>query len=93
MNDNLSGDMANMNSAFEEMQLQAFERMEQPLRDGAQYITGTVIPILTGWVPDAFGALADGAAKLGRLTCRCASSLYNSRILRTRVYTAFLASA
>ncbi len=65
MNDNLSGDMANMNSAFEEMQLQAFERMEQPLRDGAQYITGTVIPILTGWVPDAFGALADGAAKLG----------------------------
>lgn len=65
MNDNLSGDMANMNSAFEEMQLQAFEKMEQPLREGAQYITGTVIPILTDWVPDAFGALSDGVAKLG----------------------------
>lgn len=65
MNDNLSGDMANMNSAFEEMQLQVFEQMEGPLRDGAQYITDTVIPILTDWVPDAFGALAEGAAKLG----------------------------
>ena len=65
MNDNLSGDMANMNSAFEEMQLQIFEQMEEPLRGGAQYITDTIIPILTDWVPDAFGALAEGAAKLG----------------------------
>ena len=65
MNDNLSGDMANMNSAFEEMQLQAFERMEQPLREGAQYITSTVIPILTEWIPDAFGTLAEGVAKIG----------------------------
>lgn len=65
MNDNLSGDMANMNSAFEEMQLQVFEQMEGPLRDGAQYITDTVIPILTDWVPEAFGTLAEGAAKLG----------------------------
>lgn len=65
MNDNLSGDMANMNSAFEEMQLQVFEQMELPLRDGAQYITDTVIPILTDWVPDAFGTLAEGAAKIG----------------------------
>ena len=65
MNDNLSGDMANMNSAFEEMQLQVFEQMEEPLRGGAQYITDTIIPILTDWVPDAFGALAESAAKLG----------------------------
>lgn len=65
MNDNLSGDMANMNSAFEEMQLQVFESMEEPLREGVQYLTSDIIPILTEWVPDAFGAAASGASKLG----------------------------
>lgn len=65
MNDNLSGDMASMNSAYEEMKLQVFEQLEEPLRDGTQYITNTMIPILTDWVPDAFGALADGVGKLG----------------------------
>lgn len=65
MNDNLTGDMANMSSAFEEMQLQAFEGMEEPLRGGAQYITNEVIPILTGWLPDAIGTAANGIGKLG----------------------------
>ena len=65
MNDNLSGDMANMNSAFEEMQLQVFESMEEPLREGVQYLTSDIIPMLTEWVPDAFGAAASGASKLG----------------------------
>lgn len=65
MNDNLSGDMANMNSAYEEMQLQAFEAMEEPLREGAQWITSDIIPTLTSWVPDAFGTLAIGISKVG----------------------------
>lgn len=65
MNDNLTGDMANMNSAFEEMQLQVYEQMEEPLREGVQYITSDVIPALTEWVPEAFGAIASGASKLG----------------------------
>lgn len=65
MNDNLSGDMANMNSAYEEMQLQAFEAMEGPLREGAQWITSDIIPTLTSWVPDAFGTLASGISKVG----------------------------
>lgn len=65
MNDNLTGDMANMNSAFEEMQLQTFEAMEAPLRDGVQYLTSTIIPILTEWVPSAFESFANGANKLG----------------------------
>lgn len=65
MNDNLKGDMANMNSAFEEMQLQTFEAMEAPLREGAQYLTSTIIPILTEWVPSAFESFANGANKLG----------------------------
>lgn len=65
MNDNLSGDMANMNSAYEEMQLQAFEATEGPLREGAQWITSDIIPTLTSWVPDAFGTLASGISKVG----------------------------
>lgn len=65
MNDNLTGDMANMNSAFEEMQLQTFEAMEAPLREGVQYLTSTIIPILTEWVPSAFESFANGANKLG----------------------------
>lgn len=65
MNDNLTGDLANMNSAFEEMQLQVFESMEEPLREGAQYLTNDVIPTLTDWVPEAFGTVASGAEKIG----------------------------
>lgn len=65
MNDNLNGDMANMNSAFEEMELQTFEAMEEPIREGVQYLTNTIIPILTEWVPTAFESFASGANKLG----------------------------
>lgn len=65
MNDNLNGDLANMNSAYEEMQLQVFEAMEEPLRDGAQWITSDIIPTLTDWVPEAFGTLAGGISKVG----------------------------
>ena len=65
MNDNLNGDMANMNSAFEEMELQTFEVMEEPMREGVQYLTNTIIPILTEWVPAAFESFASGANKLG----------------------------
>lgn len=65
MNDNLTGDMANMNSAFEEMQLQTFEAMEAPLREDVQYLTSTIIPILTEWVPSAFESFVNGANKLG----------------------------
>lgn len=65
MTDNLSGDIANMESAMEEMKLQTFESMENPLRDLTQYTTDTVIPSLTEWVPDAFGTLASGVKEVG----------------------------
>ncbi|MBU5680073.1 phage tail tape measure protein [Blautia sp. MSJ-9] len=65
MNDNLNGDLANMNSAYEEMQLQVFEAMEEPMREGAQWITSDIIPTLTDWVPEAFGSLAGGISKVG----------------------------
>lgn len=66
MNDNLSGDMANMQSALEEMQLQSFEALEEPLRGFVQYATNDVIPTLTEWVPEAVGSLADGVSELGQ---------------------------
>lgn len=66
MNDNLTGDLANMNSAFEEMQLQVFEGMEGTARDGAQYLTSTVIPILTDWVPDAVAGVTETVGKVGK---------------------------
>ena len=65
MTDNLQGDMANMNSAFEEMQLQVFEGLEGMLRDGAQYLTSTVIPILTEWVPQAISTVGEVIGKIG----------------------------
>jgi phage-related protein len=47
MNDNLSGDLANMNSAFEELKLKIFDGMEEPLRSASQFVTNTVIPAIT----------------------------------------------
>lgn len=66
MSDNLSGDFANMGSAFEEMQIQVFENLEEPLRDAVQYVTNDTIPALTEWVPKAFGSMADGLTKVGK---------------------------
>lgn len=66
MNDNLTGDLANMNSAFEEMQLQVFEGMEGTAREGAQYLTNTVIPTLTEWVPEAVAGTTEVIGKIGK---------------------------
>lgn len=66
MNDNLAGDTAKMTSAFQEMQLQVFEGLEGTLRGGTQYLTNTIIPILTDWVPDAAGTIAGGISRVGQ---------------------------
>lgn len=47
MNDNLKGDLANMNSAFEELGLKIYDGMEQPLRAVVQFVTNKVIPAIT----------------------------------------------
>lgn len=67
MNDNLKGDQANLNSAFEEMQLQVFEGLEGSLRKGTQYLTNSIIPILTDWVPKAASKVAEGVEKVGQV--------------------------
>ena len=46
MNDNLQGDLANLNSSFEETQIKLYQAVSPALRDGAQAITNTLIPAL-----------------------------------------------
>lgn len=50
MTDNLGGDVAAMNSAFEELALKIYEGLQEPLRDAAQFVTDTAIPALTALV-------------------------------------------
>lgn len=55
MNDNLSGDVAAMNSAFEELGLKTYDALESKLRAGVQFITNGVIPAiewLGGHIPE-----------------------------------------
>ena len=47
MNDNLGGDIKEMNSALEEFKLKIFDSIQQPMRDIVQFITGSVIPAAT----------------------------------------------
>lgn len=50
MNDNLKGDIAAMNSAFDELKLKIFEGAESPLRGLVQFVTDKAIPMLTNLV-------------------------------------------
>lgn len=65
MTDNLEGDMAAMNSAYEEMQIQVYESLEGTLRNGAQYVTNSIIPALTEWVPKAAETVISTVSKIG----------------------------
>lgn len=47
MNDNLGGDIKEMNSALEEFKLKIFDSIQQPMRDIVQFITGSVVPAAT----------------------------------------------
>lgn len=47
MNDNLGGDIKEMNSALEELKLKIFDSIQQPMRDIVQFITGSVVPAAT----------------------------------------------
>lgn len=44
MTDNLGGDVAEMQSAFEELAIKIYQGLQEPLRDAVQWITGTVVP-------------------------------------------------
>lgn len=47
MNDNLGGDIKEMNSALEELKLKIFDSIQEPMREIVQFITGSVIPAAT----------------------------------------------
>lgn len=47
MNDNLGGDIKEMNSALEEFKLKIFDSIQEPMRDIVQFITGSVVPAAT----------------------------------------------
>ncbi len=57
MTDNLSGDLSEMGSAFEEVGLKVYDRFQQPLRDAVQLITGSVVPGIT-WLVENFDSIA-----------------------------------
>lgn len=50
MTDNLGGDLAAMSSAFEELSLKIYDGLQEPLRSAVQFITGTVVPGIEGFM-------------------------------------------
>ena len=50
MTDNLGGDLAAMNSAFEELSLKIYDGLQEPLRSAVQFITGTVVSGIEGFM-------------------------------------------
>lgn len=50
MTDNLGGDLAAMNSAFEELSIKIYDGLQEPLRSAVQFITGTVVPGIEGFM-------------------------------------------
>ena len=50
MTDNLGGDIAAMGSALEELSLKIYDYLQEPLRSAVQFITGTVVPGIDGFM-------------------------------------------
>ena len=77
MNDNLSGDMAAMNSAFEELGLKIYDALENKLRAGVQFITNGVIPAiewLGGHIPEVTIAVSGLGAVIAAMNWGTTSS-------------------
>lgn len=77
MNDNLSGDVAAMNSAFEELGLKIYDALESKLRAGVQFITNGVIPAiewLGGYIPEVTIAVSGLGAVIAAMNWGTISS-------------------
>lgn len=77
MNDNLSGDVAAMNSAFEELGLKIYDALESKLRAGVQFITNGVIPALEwlgGHIPEVTIAVSGLGAVIAAMNWGTISS-------------------
>lgn len=77
MNDNLSGDLAAMNSAFEELGLKIYDALEGKLRAGVQFITNSVIPAIEwigGHIPEVTIAVSGLGAVIAAMNWGTISS-------------------
>lgn len=77
MNDNLSGDVAAMNSAFEELGFKIYDALESKLRAGVQFITNGVIPAiewLGGHIPEVTIAVSGLGAVIAAMNWGTISS-------------------
>lgn len=77
MNDNLSGDVAAMNSAFEELGLKIYDALESKLRAGVQFITNGIIPAiewLGGHIPEVTIAVSGLGAVIAAMNWGTISS-------------------
>jgi TP901 family phage tail tape measure protein len=77
MNDNLRGDVAAMNSAFEELGLKIYDALESKLRAGVQFITNGVIPAvewLGGHIPEVTIAVSGLGAVIAAMNWGTISS-------------------
>lgn len=77
MNDNLSGDVAAMNSAFEELGLKIYDALESKLRAGVQFITNGVLPAiewLGGHIPEVTIAVSGLGAVIAAMNWGTISS-------------------
>jgi TP901 family phage tail tape measure protein len=77
MNDNLSGDVAAMNSAFEELGLKIYDALESKLRAGVQFIPNGVIPAiewLGGHIPEVTIAVSGLGAVIAAMNWGTISS-------------------
>ena len=77
MNDNLSGDVAAMNSAFEELGLKIYDALESKLRAGVQFITNGVIPAIEwigGHIPEVTIAVSGLGAVIAAMNWGTISS-------------------
>lgn len=59
MTDNLSGDVAELKSAWEEAQLTFFDDMENPLRNAVQWLTDGVKDVTAAYKEGGFGGLKE----------------------------------
>lgn len=92
MNDNLSGDVAAMNSAFEELGLKIYDALESKLRAGVQFITNGVIPAIE-WLGGHIPEVTIAVSGLGAVIAAMNWGTISSKIAMVKGALAKLAAA
>ena len=75
MNDNLSGDLKSLSSAFDELKLSIFDSANAPLRDLVQTVSGSVLPAFTDMINGVEGADVAFGEALGNLVTTAISNI------------------